>query len=142
MENAAVICQQQQKKSVRKVATNNFLCIVGLQRNNSTGLRYYLTIRSHFPSARLSLTLLTRPSAYKGRGESSRCDGRLSQLTGLRSIGFAERWEKLVDISFGTLNRQTQINGAYQINPSQPNKKFTPVQKTTKLDGRSNIHFS
>jgi len=60
------------------------------------------------------LTLLRRPSANKRRGVSSRSDGQLfpsqdpvSLLTGLRSIGFTERWEKLVDITFGTVYTDT-----------------------------------
>jgi len=58
------------------------------------------------------LIWLTWPSAHKGRGVSSRSDGQLfriqdpaSQLTGLRSIGFTARWEKLLDINFGTVKK-------------------------------------
>jgi len=71
------------------------------------------------------LQVPTRPSDHKRRGVSSGSDGRLfrsqdpvSQLTGLRSIGFTERREKLVDIGLRTVNTQTETNGAYQLNAS------------------------
>ena len=103
------------KKSVRGVATKTFFGAswAYISRKYRTPMLFNHPLS--FPDTMfIVLIWLSRPSAHKGRGVSSRSAGGLfrnqgpiSQLTGLRSIGVTARWEKLVDISFGTVNTNT-----------------------------------